>query len=316
MATFRGFQPHDFDAYAPQKWRSNVYNLERMQVKDKLLCLGRDVSPLVPAPDALPLTLESSVEHPALWNGNQVTEQALYFLRGEAERQELHGRIVRTKSLSSLLADRAPYRDHVHLCLILRHEDLTVGLALHREAVVDWQNASRRAADAWQLQSFLERVHHIDPAFLVSLHGGETIAPNQLTAEALREALSAETTPKTGPAKPVLRVLRRYSRTDPYLAEPAFTDRIREDIGALLPLYAFLAWSHQHDLVSVKEGIKEEKKAKKARGLTRDDAVRVTRGLFSGKTGVILEVDDRGGLRVRLGTMVVKLDAADVAPLG
>lgn len=316
MTTFRGFQQHDFDAYAPQKWRSNVYNLERMQAKDKLLCLGRDLSPLLPTPDAEPLSLEASMEHPAVWNGNQVSEQSIYFIRPEAERQELRGRLAKSQSISSLLAEPAPYRDHVHLCIVLRQDDLAVGLSLHREAMVDWQNSAKRTGDAWQLQSFLDRVHRLDEAFLLSLHGGEPIAPKTLTAESLKGALAAEAPSRTGPSKPVLQLVRRYPRSDPSLMEPSFLERLREDLAALLPLYAFLAWSRQHDLVSVKETIKEEKKAKKARGLSRDDEIRVTRGLFSGKTGTILEVDDRGGLKVRLGAMVVKLEAADVAHLG
>lgn len=317
MATFRGFLSHDFDAYAPEKWRSNVYNLERMQVKDKLLCLGRDVSPLCPTTDSPPLALEASVEHPAVWNGNQVTEQGLYFLRSEAERKELFTRITRAKSLSSLFADPSPYREHIHLCVVLRQAELRVGLALHGDAAVDLQNAARKAADAWQLQSFADHVAALEEGFAVALSGGPPEAPEAITADRLREALTAEPAPSLPgrPAPPVIAASRGYPRAEPALSEPDFVERVRADFRALLPLYAFLAWSRQNDFVSVKEAIKEEKKVKKARGLTRDDSVRVTRGLFTGKTGVILEVDDRGGLRVRLGTMVVKLDAADVVPL-
>lgn len=316
MATFRGFQSHDFDAYAPAKWQSNVFNLERMQVKDKLLCLGRDVSPLVPGPDSPALAPEPSVEHPAVWNGNKVTEQAVYFLRPESERKELFGRITKARPMSSLLADPSPYREHIHLSVVLNQSELIVGLSLHADAAVDRQNAARKIADSWQLQSLTDYITGLGDEVLVSLHTREPSIPSHLTSEALREALTTEPGPSApgSPGKVVVGATRRYSRDEPRLGEPAFAQQVRADLSELLPLYAFLAWSHLNDLVSVKEAIKEEKKVRKARGLTRDDRVRVTRGLFTGKTGVIIEVDARGGLRVQLGTMVVKLDAADVAP--
>ena len=36
MVRFSGFTAEDFDAYSPEKWRSNVFNLNRLMVKQKL----------------------------------------------------------------------------------------------------------------------------------------------------------------------------------------------------------------------------------------------------------------------------------------
>ncbi len=315
MSTFRGFQPHDFDAYAPNKWRSNVYNLERMQAKEKLLALARDVSPVQPGAEVPPLAIESSLEHPGLWNGNEVKEQAVYFLRAEDERKELFSRISRAKSMTSMLADPSPFREHIHLAITLRQQGVSVSICMHPDASVDRENTARKVADGWQLQTLVQRLSELPTAFQLVLVDGDATAPDAVDGDALRAAFTANA-PSLPPGKvaaPVFTVRKEYDREDAELAAPEFAARARQDLEALLPLYEFLSWTRQNDFVSVKEAIKEEKRTKKARGIGKDDQVRVTRGLFSGKTGVVLDIDAKGGLKVRIGTMVVKLDAKDVA---
>ena len=86
----------------------------------------------------------------------------------------------------------------------------------------------------------------------------------------------------------------------------------RATLGALLPLYHFIAWSRDNDYVSIRDVLQKEKQAKRQRGLARNDEVRVVRGMLAGKIGVIQEIDARGGLRVLVGKMALKLDAQDV----
>jgi hypothetical protein len=314
MATFRGFEPHDFDAYAPQKWRSNVYNLERMQVKEKLLALARELSPVQADPQSPPLAVEASADHPALWNGNEVRVQSVYFLRAEAERQELFSRITRAKSMQSLLADPNPYREHIHLSVTLSQDCLCVALQIYPDATVDRENVARMIADGWRLQTLVERVNELPSAFGVQLGPAEPADPAAVGSEALRDAFTAEPKPPAPgtTAAPVLAASRRYPREEERLFSPELPARLREDLDELLPLYRALSWSRDNDFLSVKESIREEKKAKRSRGVGKDDRVRVTRGLFTGKTGTVLATDAKGGLKVRLGTMVVKLDANDV----
>src|SRR5262249_60669389 len=86
---FGGFTDKDFDAYAAKKWRSNVFNRERLEVKQKLAELGREVAGGLTAADGSPLLCEASVPHPALWHHQQVDAQALYSSRTAARRQAL-----------------------------------------------------------------------------------------------------------------------------------------------------------------------------------------------------------------------------------
>ena len=58
--------------------------------------------------------------------------------------------------------------------------------------------------------------------------------------------------------------------------------------------------------------LQKEKQQKRQKGLVKNDTVRIIRGMFAGKQGVVQEVDAKGGLRVLVGKVAVKLDAEDV----
>jgi transcription antitermination factor NusG len=47
--------------------------------------------------------------------------------------------------------------------------------------------------------------------------------------------------------------------------------------------------------------------------VAKNDRVRIVRGMFAGKTGVVQEIDAKGSLRVLVGKMTVKVDIEDVA---
>lgn len=312
---FDGFEARDFEAYAPSKWQSNAFNLERMRVKDKLVSLGQQLSPVQPSTDSPPLSCEVSVEHPALWNNNTVSEQQLYFTRSADERKELSSRNTRGTSMSSLLADPSPYREHMVLCVSVNEQGVEISLRLHPNAAVDRQNMVTKLADRWHMQAFLEQLSELPEAFGMGLTGEALIPPATLDSDRLRElvgsfAAGADASAEDG--QRVLTVGRVYPAAQVCEAAADFADRVREDLLALLPLYQHLAWSRQNDFVEVTEAIREEKKVKKARGIRATDQIRVIRGLFSGKAGVVESIDAKGLLKVRLGTMVVKIDAKDV----
>ena len=105
---FAGLTQSDFACYEPRKWKSNVYNRERLEVRQKLLALGQSCAGHLLGPDGAPLFLEASVEHPAVWNHKQVDSQSIFFSRNEAARKQLDGFIDRQKPISSLLDDPTP----------------------------------------------------------------------------------------------------------------------------------------------------------------------------------------------------------------
>jgi len=59
---------------------------------------------------------------------------------------------------------------------------------------------------------------------------------------------------------------------------------------------------------------RRRRRAIRSRSVERGAKVRVVEGPFAGKVGVVHELDGRGGARVMLGLLVVRVDLDNLAP--
>ena len=310
---FVRFTDSDFDAFAPAKWRSNVFNRERLEVKQRLLPLASRLAHALVGPDGAPLDTAASLEHPALLNHKQVEAQHLFFFRGEAARRQLDTIIDKARGVASLLDDPTPQRSHVFLAVSVSHERLEVALRLHPEASVDRQNLLRRCQDPFELDRLLLLLRELPTGFSVGLppeiHSTASISRDEL--EIVLRKLGAQPTAGLGSSVPFT-VTLAHSRADVLALGDEAEARVAADLLALLPVYRFCAWARDNDFVSVREALEKTEAQRRQKGLSRGDAVRVVRGLLSGQQGTVQEVDTRGVLRVLVGKLTVKVDAADV----
>ena len=315
---FPGFTAADFDAYQPKKWKSNVFNRERLEVKQKLVALGRALEGAMVGPDGSPLAAEPSVEHPALWNHKQVEAQHLFFWRNEGARKELDAIIDRGKSIASMIDDPTPQRNHLFLAVTLSEQAIELSLKLHPDARVDRDNLERKCEDHFEREKLVHLMRGLGEGFRVG------ITPEPMPVDALDgdklQALLAQLgkgagapTPLTlSPPQRLFYVGRAIGRDDAIAAGAALVDEARAGLTALLPIYRFVAWSRDNDFVSIRETLQKEKQQRRQKGLVKNDVVRIIRGMFAGKSGVVQEIDAKGGLRVLVGKMAVKVDAEDV----
>jgi hypothetical protein len=314
---FPGFTAADFDAYQPKKWKSNVFNRERLDVKQKLVALGRELQGTMLAPDGSPLAVEPSVEHPALWNHKQVEAQHLWYSRNEGARKELDAIIDRGKSMASMIDDPSPQRNHLFLAVTLGEQALELSLKLHPDARVDRENLERKCDDHFEREKLLHLLRGLGDGFRVG------ITPDLVSVAELDEGklleliaqLAKGASPQAltlGAPHKLFYVGRAIARDAALAAGPALVDEARRAMQALLPIYKFIAWSRDNDFLSIKEALQKEKQQKRQKGLVKNDPVRIIRGMFAGKQGVVQEVDAKGGLRVLVGKVAVKLGAEDV----
>ncbi len=312
---FPGFTAADFDAYQPKKWKSNVFNRERLEVKQKLMALGRELQGAMLAPDGSPLAAEPSVEHPALWNHKQVEAQHLFFSRNEGARKELDAIIDRGKSIASMIDDPTPLRNHLFLAVTLTEQALELSLKLHPDARVDRENLERKCDDHFEREKLLHLLRGLGDGFRVGLTP-DLVPVAELDEGKLLELVAALARPSAtstlGAPQKLFYVGRAIARADALTAAAGIVDDAKKTLQSLLPLYRFIAWSRDNDFVSIKEALQKEKQQKRQKGLVKNDAVRIIRGMFAGKQGVVQEVDAKGGLRVLVGKVAVKLDAEDV----
>jgi transcription antitermination factor NusG len=309
---FPGFTDRDFDAYAPQKWKSNVFNRERLEVKQKLVSLGRELAGVLVAADGSPLLCEASVEHPALWNHKQVEAQHLFFSRNEGARKELDRIIDRARPIMTLLEDPTPQRNHIFLAVTLGHDQVEFAVKLHPEARVDRQNLERKIGEHWEREKLLDLVRDLPAGSTAAVTGGTSLPAARLDEAGLRALLAELARPELPGRTHLLVFGRALPRTDATAAGGAIVDAARRELGALLPIYHFIAWSRDNDFVLMREALKQEKQAKRQKGLSRNDKVRIVRGVFAGRTGVVQEIDAKGALKVLVGTVAVKMAADEV----
>jgi hypothetical protein len=304
---FSPFIAKDFDAYLDHKWQSNAFNRERLEVKEKLLALGRLISPSMRAYDGSPLACEVSTEHPALWNHRSVPDQYLFFSRSETARMEIHSVISKARTMAALIEDPSPLRHHIFLSIMIDKQQLEFALKLHSDAAVDRDNLLRKCQEFFQREKLLQLLRGLPEGFCVGIAGGEEISVAALDDDQLQGLIS-----RLPEADSWLVVRRSVDREDPTVLEPGFADQAQEALAQLLPLMEFIAWSRENDHVSMRDTLKQQQAQTKSKGLTKNDRIRVVQGMFSGKVGVVEHTDAKGGLKVRLGAMMVKLTAEDV----
>ena len=104
---------------------------------------------------------------------------------------------------------------------------------------------------------------------------------------------------------------RNHAPDSPEISDEAFVEVAAGLMEALAPLYSFLCWGRDNDHVALR-GELEERKAHSpggGEGWAEGAQVRVTSGLFSGRAGVVQEVDKGGMVKVNVGNVVIQVKA-------
>lgn len=299
LVKFQGFNKSDFDAYQQKKWGSNVYNLERLAVKQKLTQLGQLLSETMDAIAGARLDHDVSTEHPAIWNQHKVKEQFLYFYREAEARQRISQLNSKGRSIESLVDQPAPWQNHLLLTLIINTDGIQIKLSLHPNAKVDYLNLEKIGDDYFEREKLLHRIHSLNEDFTVS-YADKRIVPKDLSDDALVDLIKALKTSS-------LEIVRFWSKEEPLVEETAFIEHITNSLSALIPIYQQIAWSTDNDHIGMKDVVKEQEHKTKTKGLIKGDRVKVTGGLLSGKSGVILEALDKGEAKVQIGTLAMKI---------
>ena len=309
---FAPFTDQDFDTYSQEKWQSNVFNRQRLEVKQKLLALGSGLSSTMVGADGAPLECEVSTEYPALWNQRRVQNQHLFFSRNKDARHELDGIISQKRTMAALIEDPSPLRHHILLSLMIDQRQIELALKLHSDAAVDRDNLDRLSQDFFTMEKLTAMVRDLPGEFEVGLvnegtPSGEITPAREVTEDSLREVIQ-----ELPGANSWLTIRRTLPCDDELTRNAEFPEFAREHFEHLLPVLHFIAWSRDNDFISIKETLKKKEVRQKSKGLKAGDEIRVKQGMFAGKRGKVQEVDGKGRLKVRLGTMLVNLESQDV----
>jgi hypothetical protein len=317
---FQGFVAADFVCYTQDKWASRLHNRARMAVVDKLNAIGRQAqSHLAGLSPPLAISAETNQPIPNVFNNHSVDAQWLYLTRDAEARRSLSSLIDREHSAAENLRDAAPYKRHLMLAVKVHEGGVDVLLGLHRHASVDARNAIRKLSEPGEAAAFdallAQLGEEVGDLHLVGPLG--VLGIGECSAAAFRAQLEA-----LGEEQEWFILGRNAAPNEPAVSDPSFVGEICGLLGALAPLYRFLLWSHENDFAAVGEALGAPAATSAPvvsaapAGIEAGAQVRITAGLFQGRTGVVEEIEGESGMaRVKLGSMAIQVKVQALEPL-
>ncbi len=230
------FPPTDFEKFHERIQRDPEFNDARLEIRRKLDALGKHLVSAISTKE-VELVSRASLHHPYQHNGFRVASQSVYLSRGEKERKA----IVRHLGVD-LGKDLDQNYTHSILVLEIAEKGLEVALRIHKGAWWDGENLKRACASreyrtklASQLQPLKE--------YGLRIGDHRRVRPcGDLTERDLAEALSFYK-----PGDHWLHIERAIDRSNDFVTEPQFLDRVESEFRALIPVYQVIRWSKKND---------------------------------------------------------------------
>jgi hypothetical protein len=309
MPAFKGFTSDAFAAFTPEKWASNVHNLARMRVKDGLLALCDQAQGDIQE-ELHGLSRAASDEVPNMTNHKKVDAQWIFWFRDEAARKNLASFLEKTPLDEHKLFDIAPQDKHLTVVVVLRQTEVFIGLWCAAGAVVDRRNFSAILHKTWEREQLIELLKGLpEDAFFGA--PGKLVPARDVTLEALADLADA-----LGTDQPAWQIGHSVPATEAIDLGVELADHVGRWLGELLPVYRFLAWEKANDHIDVNKQLQQQKAEKKrlALGFGPGDKVRIISGVFTGKLGVVQDIDAKAQVRVSVGKMSVVVSGNDLTP--
>jgi hypothetical protein len=308
---WQGLSGDDFALYRPERRTSAMYTLKRRGVKDKLRALEALLRPQLGAAGE-GLSADFSDDSPSLVNHHCVDRQWLYWLRDAAAQARLKGLLDEIKLTAPDALDVAPHHKHLHLALVVDERGVEAGLRMHRRASVDRENLSARLREGWARDNLAKLVGRCGAGTCFGLCNGREL-PDAAVATASADDLAALV--DAAADREWLAVLRLWPADEAVALGAALADQCGQQLAVLTEIYRFGAWSPDNDHIAARKAIKEAKAEQQKSGFKKGDRVRILAGLWSGRSGTIEEIDRKGGLKVLVGLVAVKVDVSEVSPV-
>lgn len=309
MAVFAGFSFDSFDTYAPEKCSSNMHNLARMQVKDAILKLSDAAVDPDLQTQLTDLVRGNSDEIPNVRNGRKVTSQWVYWFRNPTACKSLASFLDKTILDQNQIFHIQAHEKHALLGVMMDHTHLRIGLWMAPQAIVDRQNTVMKLDRDWEREALLNHIQALPSGGQWGLEGGfeplEGLDDAQLVAGLTRLSASNDAGWFIGCAQP---------RGDAVALGDDLVPLVRSWLQAVAPIYRQLAWAQDNDHIAAGKQIEVEKaKKRRSSDMATGDKVRITSGLFAGKTGVVADASSNNQVKVQVGKMAVMVSGKDLA---
>lgn len=302
---FEGFSEKDYDTYLPAHRGSATYTLQRMQVKDKLQAWVVALTPGVG--DALTgMEARFSSHAPSLENNRSVADQSVWWIRGASEAQALKTLVEKVDLQSANALDVAAWHKHGAVGVVVGNNGVDVAVVFHPRGAVDRHNLKAKLAEGWAQEAFAQLLGGLGQPWQVQYPGQPPVEASMV------DAAGAAGLVRQLEEDGEFRVFCPLGRQ---LDGPALTQQVLERLAQAMAVYRFAAWAPEHDHIqAVKAARHEREEVARASSMRVGDKVRILTGAWNGRVGVVQVVDKKGGLKVQVGPVSVRLDAKDAQP--
>jgi hypothetical protein len=229
-----GLLDEHFDVYLPDRWSSNLHNLTRMKAKDRVLRLAKKAGSSLADSG---LHLESSSEIPSVWNGREVRDQWVFWVRDKDACKRLQPILTSRLDLATRVKAPADHFKHVLLCIRLDHEVVEVGVRLSQYATIDITNLLGRAEA--EPEAFGAEITALDGALTLD---GEPVRVDTVLSAA-RDLLSGE--------RDWLVLSTQIKRDEALSLGLDLEERISNIVTLTGPFFRFCLWTEENDHIDV-----------------------------------------------------------------
>jgi len=307
---FKGFDEAAFAAFEPRKWTSNLYNVERMGVREQLKTVGA-------AADAAlrtrPFKWDVTPHAPCVFNGKRVAELVLYFTRTDGQQKALAPLLDSRIALPDQISDAGEHHRHATLGLRIDAAGVEVGLMLHSTAWLDVMNLLNRCRVPDEAGQLLGLLHGAPEGATFRIGPAEDVPARDVCREHL-DRLEESVLNHTF----LIVAGLRFGAGDERLRSIGFPGTVREVLAALLPLWEFVAWRPASDFLrpaapnAVAAPVAAPASIAVVPELAHGRRVRLIDGAFAGREGVVTDLDQKGSVRVLIGKVNVRTDSRSV----
>lgn len=304
MEPFNGFDAAAFEAFEPRKWSSNLFNMERMRVRDALRSLGTALEPALTA--TRPFAWEVTPYAPSVFNGKRVAEMVLYFTRTAEQARAITPLLDSRIALPDQISNAGEHHHHVTLGVRIDAEGVETGLMVHSTAWLDVMNLLNRARSAEGAQDLVHLVRRLPEGTCFRVAPGRDIPCAEFLPEHVRVLEDSVLNEQF-----LVRVGTAFDASDDRVAAAGFTPYARGLLTALVPLWEFAAWRPASNYLATEKASKDAPTVTSDGSLVRFGAgakVRLVGGLFDGRVGVVTDLDAKGACRVLVGRVTVRTE--------
>jgi len=300
---FEGFDERAYSAFEERKWSSNMFNMERLAVREQMKALGSLIHQGLSGDygffwDVTPHT-------PSVFNAKSVSELVLFFTRNQDEQRAIVPLLDSRISLPDQISDAGEHHRHATLGFRIDQQGCEVGLMLHSTAWLDVMNLLNRCRVPFERATFVERVRTLPAAVFFRFSSKEEIPASEFNGghvDRLEEEVLNE--------EFLIFLGVRFDADDGEPKSGGFSGTCLEVLGALLPIWEYVAWKPASDFLEVAEESKRLRSAGESgtADLAVGHKVRVSSGVFAGRDGIIQDMDHKGFVRVLVGKVSVRTD--------